>query len=315
MSLAAGRLDDANAEAQSDLSVASTFGTSLHGSGAPAILAAIALRRGDLKAAAQHIQAPQARPSPAGAACTVTWDTIVAAQIEEARHGSRAGLRMLEDVYADLGTHRFLLMCDPTCAAWLVRTARAAGDQQRARAAAAAAGEISYESPELAVAATSAAHAGGIVDRDPARLEQAATDHADPWARASAAEDLGELLAAAGSHRDAIARLDEAIEDYDNTGAARDVARVRRRLRKLGVRKRHWAVGARPTTGWPSLTGTEHRVSDLVSQGLTNQQVADQMFISVHTVAFHLRQVFRKLGISSRVELARIAAGQGTAPR
>jgi hypothetical protein len=34
------------------------------------------------------------------------------------------------------------------------------------------------------------------------------------------------------------------------------------------------------------------------------EQVADHMFISVHTVAFHLRQVFRKLGISSRVELA-----------
>ncbi len=34
---------------------------------------------------------------------------------------------MLEDVYADLGTHRFLLMCDPTCAAWLVRTAPGGG--------------------------------------------------------------------------------------------------------------------------------------------------------------------------------------------
>ena len=87
---------------------------------------------------------------------------------------------------------------------------------------------------------------------------------------------------------------------------------MRRRLRRLGVRKRHWAVEARPTTGWPSLTGTEQTVSELVSQGLTNQQVADQMFISVHTVAFHLRQVFRKLSISSRVELARIAVGQGT---
>jgi hypothetical protein len=38
------------------------------------------------------------------------------------------------------------------------------------------------------------------------------------------------------------------------------------------------------------------------------------MFISVHTVAFHLRQVFRKLGISSRVELARITAGQAPGP-
>ena len=54
--------------------------------------------------------------------------------------------------------------------------------------------------------------------------------------------------------------------------------------------------------------------SELVSHGYTNQEVADQMFISVHTVAFHLRQVFRKLGISSRVELARIAVEQAQGP-
>src|SRR5262249_54713268 len=41
--------------------------------------------------------------------------------------------------------------------------------------------------------------------------------------------------------------------------------------------------------------------------GLSNQEVANRKYVSVHTVAFHLRQIFRKLGISSRVELARIA--------
>jgi DNA-binding CsgD family transcriptional regulator len=45
----------------------------------------------------------------------------------------------------------------------------------------------------------------------------------------------------------------------------------------------------------------------LVAEGLTNQRIADQLFISTHTVAFHLRQVFCKLGIRSRVDLARIA--------
>jgi DNA-binding CsgD family transcriptional regulator len=61
-------------------------------------------------------------------------------------------------------------------------------------------------------------------------------------------------------------------------------------------------------TGWDSLTNTEQSVATLVAQGLTNRKVGAQMFVSPHTVKFHLRQVFRKLEISSRVELARISA-------
>ena len=45
----------------------------------------------------------------------------------------------------------------------------------------------------------------------------------------------------------------------------------------------------------------------LVAEGLTNQRIADQLFISMHTVAFHLRRAFCKLGIRSRLDLARIA--------
>jgi hypothetical protein len=45
-------------------------------------------------------------------------------------------------------------------------------------------------------------------------------------------------------------------------------------------------------------------VSHLVAQGLTNSQAAERMFLSRHTIDFHLRQIFRKLAIASRVELA-----------
>ena len=47
---------------------------------------------------------------------------------------------------------------------------------------------------------------------------------------------------------------------------------------------------------------------DLVAEGATNREVAEQLYVSPHTVNAHLRHVFTKLGIRSRVELARLAA-------
>ncbi|MEV4053568.1 helix-turn-helix transcriptional regulator [Amycolatopsis sp. NPDC049688] len=52
------------------------------------------------------------------------------------------------------------------------------------------------------------------------------------------------------------------------------------------------------------LTPPERDVAALVSEGLTNQQVATRLHRSPHTVNFHLRNIFRKLDVRSRVELA-----------
>ena len=62
--------------------------------------------------------------------------------------------------------------------------------------------------------------------------------------------------------------------------------------------------GAR--TAWSSLTATEEQVAEAVSEGLTNRQVANRLYMSPHTVDSHLRHIYSKLGINSRIELTRL---------
>ena len=61
-----------------------------------------------------------------------------------------------------------------------------------------------------------------------------------------------------------------------------------------------------PTLGWESLRSSELGIAELVAEGLTNREIAARLFVSPHTVDFHLRQIFRKLSIDSRIELARL---------
>lgn len=63
-----------------------------------------------------------------------------------------------------------------------------------------------------------------------------------------------------------------------------------------------------PRNGWPGLTDCELEVVRQVARGLTNRQVAGRLFLSQHTVGNHLRHAFAKLDVTSRVELARLAA-------
>jgi DNA-binding CsgD family transcriptional regulator len=103
-----------------------------------------------------------------------------------------------------------------------------------------------------------------------------------------------------------VSYLDAAHEIYADAGAARDAARVRGLLRRRGVRRSATAL-ARPSN-WPELSDSETSVVRLVAGGATNREVAEQLYLSPHTVNAHLRHVFTKLDIRSRVELARLAA-------
>jgi predicted ATPase/DNA-binding CsgD family transcriptional regulator len=68
----------------------------------------------------------------------------------------------------------------------------------------------------------------------------------------------------------------------------------------------------RPPGGWESLTPTEAKVVELISEGLTNRQIGERMFVSPQTVKTHLSHIFRKLGVTSRAELAAQSARRDT---
>jgi len=204
---------------------------------------------------------------------------------------------------------------DPESAVLLVRGALAADDEARATDLAEATEKLLPDGLAAGDMAAAAAHVRGLVDQDPTALERAAVTYVSPLGRAWATEDAGVAWAQRGNRAAAVDRLHEAYTLYEQLDGTDSMSRVRARLRATGVRVRHWSYADRPAFGWDSLTDTEQQVVELVADGLSNREVASRMFLSLHTVAFHLRHVFWKLGVSSRVQLTRLSAERAPEPQ
>jgi DNA-binding CsgD family transcriptional regulator len=110
---------------------------------------------------------------------------------------------------------------------------------------------------------------------------------------------FGEWLRRKGRRNDARNHLHAALEVFDRLGAKPWAARTTAELRATGQSAR------RNTAASVRLTPQELRIGMAVAEGSTNQEVAARMFVSVKTVEFHLGAVFRKLGVTSRTQLAR----------
>jgi DNA-binding CsgD family transcriptional regulator len=194
----------------------------------------------------------------------------------------------------------------------LVRGALADGDRPTAAALAGQTQRLAMITPGNPDMAAAADHARGLIEQDLAALGRAAESCLAAPTRASALEDAGQAWAGRGEHSQVMVRLSQAHALYQQLGAAYGMVRVRSGLRAAGDRLRHWTLADRPAFDWDSLTGTGRRVADLVAQGLSNLQVGHRVLLSSRTVAFHLRHIFWRLGVTSRAQLARMAAEQGS---
>jgi DNA-binding CsgD family transcriptional regulator len=191
----------------------------------------------------------------------------------------------------------------------LMRIALAVGDDELAEHTVATA-ELRHQlNPQVPSAAACAAHVRGLATHSAADVDAAVTllrDQVRPLALSSALEDLGRMRIEDGATQAGVDLLDGALGQAVDVGASWDAARIRGRLRRLGIRRRVLSADP-PRSGWEALTPAERQVAELVTEGKTNREIAEQLFVSPNTVNAHLRHIFDKMAVRSRVELTRVA--------
>ena len=156
-----------------------------------------------------------------------------------------------------------------------------------------------------------------VLAEDPARADELFADvlatpgHEVPaYERARTHLANGERMRREKRKAEARGALRVAAETFEGLGAKPWADRARSELQATGERARK-----RDVSTLDDLTPQELRIAHLVAGGATNPEVAARLFVSAKTVEYHLRKVFRKLGVKSRVELARVPLGEPDAER
>jgi DNA-binding CsgD family transcriptional regulator len=121
--------------------------------------------------------------------------------------------------------------------------------------------------------------------------------------RARAMLELGSALRRAGERSEARGVLREALDATARLGATGLADRAHEELVAAGARPRR---DRRMLSGRESLTSREDRVATLAAEGLSNREIAQRQFVTVKAVQWHLRNVYRKLDVSSRQELPEV---------
>jgi DNA-binding CsgD family transcriptional regulator len=301
-----GDWEDAAVELEAGLQLAAKHGQQINIPQSCAYLSLMASARGDLVGARAALERLGDAPVSGDPVYGSELAAFAAATIAQAEGNDEAALGALVPAW-QYDQERGIHYWDRYLAPAMARLAKVAGRADLAAQVADAAEVAAKSSDEVPTVAALGPRCRGIVDDDPEALVHAVElsraggrllDHA------ATCEDAALVLMSAGQSDQARGLLEEALTAYEEVGAAAWATRVAAPLRALGVRR--GVRRAHPTAdrGWESLTVSERRVSELVTQGLTNREAARRLHISPHTVNTHLRHVFHKLGVANRTELA-----------
>ena len=298
-----GQLDDARGEARTAVATAEQLNYAGHRSHALTVLAEAALRQGDVAAVHSALSQFGSREET-GLLFDRHW---VAALAADSRGDTTAACQALQPICGQVQAGCYAIgITQHHRLPQLVQIALRGGDTSAAAILAAGAQDLARRNPQASSLVAAGCHAQGLLEHDQGLLLEAvrrAERSEAPLIEAAAREDLAGVLASAA----AVDQLERAYAFYVRAGAHHDTARARAALRGHGVRKRQPGAG-RPLQGWASLTASELTVVGLVARGLTNREAAAELFLSPDTVNTHLRHAFGKLGIRSRVDLARLVA-------
>ena len=301
----AGRFDDALAELEAGLAVIADTGSSNFVLYLLAVQAQIAVHRDDHDVAQQAISDGFSRLGDGGPLFGADW--LLDAHVHHlSAVGDGAGaLAAAESTWVQTAVIRHWYGTRQRAIA-LVRLALDHDRPDLAEHAVAALEENARRRP--APGATAAAlQSRGLMESDVALVRDAVERYRDTLLRPALAlccEDAAGLLMKSGSDQaEALSLLTEAAAVHAEVGASGDLARVDAIIRSVDAARVDVRV-KRPTFGWESLTPMELAVTEHVARGLSNPEIGRELYISRRTVESHLAHIFRKLGMSSRVQLA-----------
>ena len=304
-----GHLDEAEAGARTLLDLALERGSHSCGIEAASLLSLVALQKGDIGAARQRLTEGFGPAGPDDER-RVPSLLLIRGWITAAEGDPRQAMDLLRDLVFDGRKDHDPWPWKPGWLAMLAHLGMTAGDSGFTDEVVALAELGAQRNPDVPSLAGTALHLRGLVSRDIELLREAACvlkASPRPLVRAGALQDLGCELVARDFRRDGGQHLDAAWQVYHDTGAFGPMAELQDRMRRARFRRSQWhSAQRRPTGGWEALTPSEVKVAELIVAGYTNKAAGEELGISANTVGTHLRAVFRKLGVRSRVLLCNL---------